>query len=109
MMKKNIAIIIHKLYGGGAEHAACNLSLFLQEKCNVSLVAFDARKAAYPHTENTIDLGVLSVVSHCPKDEDQLLIQPTKSSPVLRHPGCWPGLSSALPPTTACLGAVSSA
>lgn len=57
-MKKNIAIIIHKLYGGGAEHAACNLSLFLQEKCNATLVAFDARKAAYPHTENTLDLGV---------------------------------------------------
>jgi len=57
-MKKNIAIVIHKLYGGGAEHAACNLSLFLQEKCNVTLVAFDARGAAYPHTENTVDLGV---------------------------------------------------
>lgn len=57
-MTKNAAIIIHKLYGGGAEHAACNLSLFLQEKCNVSLIAFDARNAAYPHTENTIDLGV---------------------------------------------------
>ncbi|MDO4740285.1 MAG: glycosyltransferase [Eubacteriales bacterium] len=57
-MKKNVAIIIHKLYGGGAEHAACNLSLFLQEKCSVTLVAFDARNAAYPHTENTVDMGV---------------------------------------------------
>lgn len=55
---KNIAIVIHKLYGGGAEHAACNLSLFLQEKCNVTLVAFDARNAAYPHAQNTLDLGV---------------------------------------------------
>lgn len=57
-MKRNIAIIIHKLYGGGAEHAACNLSLFLQDHANVSLVAFDGRNAAYPHTENMIDMGV---------------------------------------------------
>ncbi|MBQ4085115.1 MAG: glycosyltransferase [Clostridia bacterium] len=57
-MKKNVAIIIHKLYGGGAEHAACNLSLSLGERSNISLIAFDARKAAYPRTENTVDLGV---------------------------------------------------
>lgn len=55
---KNIAIVIHKLYGGGAEHAACNLSLFLQDHCSVSLVAFDARNAAYPHAGHTLDLGV---------------------------------------------------
>lgn len=58
MKRKNIAIIIHKLYGGGAEHAACNLSLFLQDQCETTLIAFDARNAAYPHTDNTIDLAV---------------------------------------------------
>lgn len=60
---KNIAIIIHKLYGGGAEHAACNLSLFLEAHFHTTLIAFDARNAAYPHTDDTIDIGIPSARS----------------------------------------------
>lgn len=53
---KKIALIIHKLSGGGAERAACNLSLALADRYDTTLIAFDARNATYPHTENTIDM-----------------------------------------------------
>ncbi len=55
---KNISILIHKLYGGGAERAACALSLFLEKKYNTTLIAFDGRNASYPRTANTISLGL---------------------------------------------------
>lgn len=55
---KNAMIVIHKLNGGGAEHAACNLSLSLEQYYHMTLVAFDGRTITYPHCADTVDLGV---------------------------------------------------
>ena len=56
-----VALFINKLYGGGSEHAACNLSLALEKTCDVTLIPFDGKKSAYPHTEKTIDLAIPAV------------------------------------------------
>lgn len=47
-MKKNIAIIVQKLNGGGAERTASNLSVFLSDDYNVHLIVFDGREIKYP-------------------------------------------------------------
>lgn len=57
-MKKNLAIIITKLEGGGAERMASNLSILLSEKYNVSLIVFDTNDIKYPYNGQLIDLGI---------------------------------------------------
>lgn len=57
-MKKNIAIIITKLNGGGAERCASNLSIELSKIYNVYLIVFDARDIAYPYGGTLIDLKI---------------------------------------------------
>lgn len=48
-MKRNIAIIVQKLNGGGAERTASNLSFLLANKYNVHLIVFDGRNIKYPY------------------------------------------------------------
>lgn len=55
---KNIAIIITKLNGGGAERCASNLSLELSKKYNVILIVFDGRNISYPYAGKLIDLKI---------------------------------------------------
>lgn len=55
---KNIAIIITKLNGGGAERCASNLSLELSKSYNVHLIAFDATNLTYPYGGQLIDLNI---------------------------------------------------
>ena len=55
-MKKNIAIIIQKLNGGGAERTAANLSLFFADKYNVHLIVFDGSDIKYPYGGTLHDL-----------------------------------------------------
>ncbi len=55
---KNIAIIITKLNGGGAERCASNLSIELSKKYNVKLIVFDATNITYPYDGELIDLNV---------------------------------------------------
>ena len=57
-MKKNIAIIITKLNGGGAERCASNLSVELSKIYNVYLIVFDASDITYPYGGKLIDLKV---------------------------------------------------
>lgn len=57
-MKKNIAIIITKLNGGGAERCASNLSVELSKIYNVYLIVFDASYITYPYGGKLIDLKV---------------------------------------------------
>lgn len=70
MKKKNIAIIITKLNGGGAERCASNLSIELSKKYNVILVVFNASNMTYPYGGELIDLrigssnGILNKVSN---------------------------------------------
>ena len=45
----NIAIIITKLYGGGAERVASNLSIELSKTYNVKLIVFDDKNIIYPY------------------------------------------------------------
>ena len=56
MSKKNVAIIVQKLKGGGAERTAANLSMLLNEKYNVFLIVFDGSNIAYPYAGTLIDL-----------------------------------------------------
>lgn len=49
-MKKNIAIIIPKLTGGGAERVAANLSLNLSEKFDSHVIVYDDRKITYDYS-----------------------------------------------------------
>ena len=57
--KRNIAIIVPTLRGGGAERAASNLSLYLSEKkYNKYIILYDAEKIDYPHRGNLIDLNI---------------------------------------------------
>lgn len=58
MKKKNIAIIITKLNGGGAERCASNLSIELSEKYNVFLVVFNAAERTYPYGGELVDLEI---------------------------------------------------
>lgn len=55
---KNLAIIITKLNGGGAERCASNLSIELSRKYNVKLIVFDAENMTYPYGGELIDLGI---------------------------------------------------
>lgn len=55
---ENIAIIITKLYGGGAERVASNLSIELSEFYNVKLIVFDGSKILYPYEGELIDLNI---------------------------------------------------
>lgn len=48
-MKKNIAIIVQNLKGGGAERAGANLSIILSEQYHVHLIIFDGTEQAYVH------------------------------------------------------------
>lgn len=55
---ENIAIIISKLNGGGAERCASNLSIELSQKYNVFLIVFDGKNITYPYKGTLIDLKV---------------------------------------------------
>ena len=55
---KNIAIIITKLNGGGAERCASNLSIELSKKYNVKLIVFDATNMTYPYGGELINLNI---------------------------------------------------
>lgn len=55
---KNIAIIITKLNGGGAERCASNLSVELSKRYNVYLIVFDTNNITYPHGGTLIDLNI---------------------------------------------------
>lgn len=55
---ENIAIIITKLNGGGAERAASNLSIELSKKYNIILIVFDGRNITYPYKGTLIDLKI---------------------------------------------------
>lgn len=57
---ENIAIIITKLNGGGAERCASNLSIELSKKYNVFLMVFDCSNITYPYKGKLIDLNVKS-------------------------------------------------
>ncbi|MBG9814565.1 hypothetical protein ABD68_24325 [Bacillus endophyticus] len=62
-MKKNIAILIPKLSGGGAERVASNLSIYLPEsKYNKFIILFDENDIDYPYNGKIISLE--SPVSH---------------------------------------------
>lgn len=54
----NVAIIITKLNGGGAERCASNLSIELSKKYNVKLIVFDANNITYPYGGELINLGI---------------------------------------------------
>lgn len=58
MEKKNIAIIIQKLCGGGAERTAANLSILLSRNYNVHLIVFDGRNIKYPYAGILHDLSL---------------------------------------------------
>lgn len=56
MIRKNVAIIVQKLKGGGAERTAANLSMLLSSRYNVFLIVFDGTDIAYPYSGTLIDL-----------------------------------------------------
>jgi glycosyltransferase involved in cell wall biosynthesis len=49
-MKKNIAILIPKLTGGGAERVAANLSLFLSKKYSCHLIVYNDSNITYNYS-----------------------------------------------------------
>lgn len=53
---KNIAIIVQKLNGGGAERTAANLSIALSKYYNIHLIVFDGRNIKYPYAGTLHDL-----------------------------------------------------
>lgn len=53
---KDIAIIVQKLNGGGAERAAANLSIALSKLYHVHLVVFDGREIKYPYAGDLHDI-----------------------------------------------------
>ena len=57
--KKNIAIIISKLNGGGAERVASNLSIELSEYYKVFLILFDGQNQVYPYGGELINLDII--------------------------------------------------
>lgn len=61
----NIAIIITKLNGGGAERCASNLSIELSKRYNVYLIVFDGRNITYPYEGTLIDLHIKDANSFC--------------------------------------------
>ncbi|MDO4740287.1 MAG: glycosyltransferase [Eubacteriales bacterium] len=54
--KKKVCIIVSVLKDGGAQRAAGNISMALEEDCEVSFVTFSADNAAYPHGGTLYDL-----------------------------------------------------
>lgn len=58
MSKKNIAIIIQKLSGGGAERVAANMSIDLGKDYNVVLIVFDMSDATYKYGGKLYDLNL---------------------------------------------------
>lgn len=57
LMKKKVAILIHKMYGGGAERVAANLSLHLSdEKYDKKVITFDSEKIGYSFGGEIIDI-----------------------------------------------------
>ena len=62
-MKKNVAIIVQKLKGGGAERTASNLSIFLEKYYNIHLIVFDGSDPTYPCSGTIHDLKIPSVKS----------------------------------------------
>ncbi|MBT2738388.1 glycosyltransferase [Bacillus sp. ISL-7] len=57
-MKKNLAIIITKLEGGGAERMASNLSQILVQDYNVFLIVFDTTNLVYPYKGKLMDVNI---------------------------------------------------
>lgn len=56
-MKKKIAILIHKMYGGGAERVAANLSTYLSnEKYEKKVITFDSSKIGYSFDGEIVDI-----------------------------------------------------
>jgi len=65
---KNLAIIIPKLNGGGAERCASNLSLELSKIYNVYLIVFDSSNITYPYGGTLIGLNIpqsYSILKRC--------------------------------------------
>ncbi|WAW14155.1 glycosyltransferase [Peptostreptococcus equinus] len=56
---KNIAIIITKLNGGGAERCASNLSIELSKYYNVFIMPFDNNNITYPYEGELLDINIL--------------------------------------------------
>jgi glycosyltransferase involved in cell wall biosynthesis len=57
-MKKNIAIIIPQLAGGGAERVASNLSLYLPEdKYKKHIIVYDTEKMDYPYKGELLSIN----------------------------------------------------
>jgi glycosyltransferase involved in cell wall biosynthesis len=56
--KKNIAFIIAKLTGGGAERVVSNLSMALPEKYEQFIILYDDSKNDFPHKGNIISLNI---------------------------------------------------
>lgn len=56
--KKKLMFIVGVLRDGGAQRAASNISLALQEQYDVSFVTFSADNAAYAHGGTLYDLGL---------------------------------------------------
>ncbi|MBQ4085113.1 MAG: glycosyltransferase [Clostridia bacterium] len=54
--KKKVCIIVSVLKDGGAQRAAGNISMALQNDCEVSFITFSADNAAYPHGGTLYDL-----------------------------------------------------
>lgn len=59
-LMKNVAIIITKLNGGGAERCASNLSIELSKIYNVKLIVFDSTNITYPYAGELISLDISS-------------------------------------------------
>lgn len=56
-MKKNIAIIVPKLTGGGAERAAANLSCNLSDQYNKHVVIYDNKVISYDYSGKLISIN----------------------------------------------------
>lgn len=57
-MKRDIAIIVQKLKGGGAERTAANLSIALSEYYNVHVIVFDGQEIKYPYGGTLHDIKI---------------------------------------------------
>lgn len=58
-MKKNVAIVIPSLTGGGAERVASNLSIYLpEEQYNKYVIVFDNSQSTYPHGGELINMDI---------------------------------------------------
>lgn len=53
---KKVAIIIQKLYGGGAERTASNLAVYLSDRYEVHLIVFNGEGIAYPYAGTLHDI-----------------------------------------------------